>query len=752
MKRWVAACCLALAGPAAGVAATADWFVFEMQPAALSGAPDVAGLNHPLDAASRIVARGSHLFFVGRDGQADRRARLFGVNLSFGANFPDARQATDLARQLRKLGFNAVRLHHLDSLPSDIPDAPISILTPGPFPTFSSSAVARLRGLIGALAAEGIYINLNLHVGYRFRPSVDGLPALDGGAEMPSLTAPIHVYDPRLIAMQQAYARQLIALLGLKDNPALALVEINNESSLLAAWLGPDWQAAIPSAYAPQLRMRWREWLVRKYGSLQEACARWGGCAADDADDFPEPGRQQPLYETGLAQLRAGVARRLSTWFGTGKPGVVGAREQDFMRFLAATDQAYFELLRQVVHDAAGAEVPVTGTQMGYGGLMNADAQPAMDYIDEHFYIAHPDIRGAQDWRIPDLNASDKEFSRLLALALRRDRQRPFVVSEFNLPFPNPRGAEILPLMSAMAALQDWDGLFYFDYSDTPSLPQAPARFALSGDWGRMALAGQSARLFRQPLIAALPLQVDIPVGADARLRWGADRRFDAITHGLIEGLGVQPGWALQGRLGLDLKAGPGAEVSVPRQAASTALTQGDGQVMLQTPDVWAVFGAVGTQRLPGEAAWMQFDAAGTAAAILTALDGQPLAQARHLLLSLGNDTTGTQPGSMPQRPKLRIPYRGQTAFLTLEPDPGGAGPSGDYATRPPAWLRRMPATLGLSARAGRLTVYPLDGQGRRRAPLSASLVSVEQGAARVRVQTGGDASPWYEFVYEDTP
>ena len=43
----------------------------------------------------------------------------------------------------------------------------------------------------------------------------------------------------------------------------------------------------------------------------------------------------------------------------------------------------------------------------------------------------------------------------MLALSLRRDAKRPFVVSEFNQPFPNPRGAEILPLMSAVGALQD---------------------------------------------------------------------------------------------------------------------------------------------------------------------------------------------------------------------------------------------------------------------------------------------------------
>ncbi|MCH3719086.1 hypothetical protein LZB68_08390, partial [Campylobacter lari] len=95
--------------------------------------------------------------------------------------------------------------------------------------------------------------------------------------------------------------------------------------------------------------------------------------------------------------------------------------------------------------------------------------------------------------------------------------------------------------MSAVGALQDWDGLFYFDYSDAQRLPQSPSRFALSGDWGRMALAGQSALLFRQPLLAALPDAIALPVGPQQRLRLGADRRFDAITTGLADGLGAKP-------------------------------------------------------------------------------------------------------------------------------------------------------------------------------------------------------------------
>jgi hypothetical protein len=110
---------------------------------------------------------------------------------------------------------------------------------------------------------------------------------------------------------------------------------------------------------------------------------------------------------------------------------------------------------------------------MSYGGALNYDSQAQMDYIDEHFYIDHPDFPGPawdrNDWRIHDTSAAGGELRQLLNLGLRRDMRKPFVVSEFNQPFPNRQGTEIQPLMAIVAAMQDWDGLFFFDYMDVSS-------------------------------------------------------------------------------------------------------------------------------------------------------------------------------------------------------------------------------------------------------------------------------------------
>ena len=106
----------------------------------LHGPVDFSFLNHPLAASDRAFVRNGHFYTVGSDLAAgtadDLRIRFFGVNLAFGANFPTADDAVRIARRLRRLGINLVRLHHMDSSPDSAtnPSTANSVLTTGPYP------------------------------------------------------------------------------------------------------------------------------------------------------------------------------------------------------------------------------------------------------------------------------------------------------------------------------------------------------------------------------------------------------------------------------------------------------------------------------------------------------------------------------------------------------------------------------------------------------------------------------------------
>jgi len=65
-----------------------------------------------------------------------------------------------------------------------------STLTTAPYPSFNEVSVARLRAFLTTLLERGIYADLNLHVGYQFRPSIDQVPALPGNQSIPAKASP----------------------------------------------------------------------------------------------------------------------------------------------------------------------------------------------------------------------------------------------------------------------------------------------------------------------------------------------------------------------------------------------------------------------------------------------------------------------------------------------------------------------------------------------------------------------------------
>ena len=276
------------AAPGCAQAQTApDYYRFAVDQDHLSGAPDFSFLNAPLTAADRVFVRDGHFYTVGADLEPntgdDRRVRFFGVSFAFGANFPDPDNgdAVRIAKRLRRMGVNLVRLHHMDSEPDPIGDNSEfnSTLTVGPYPSFNTKGLPRLRAFLTALADEGIYVDLNLHVGYPFRPGVDQVPTLPGA--WPDQGKPLQVFYPRMVQLQQQYAQGLIDALNLANDPVLAMVEISNESSIVSSWQQGQLDPVLVGDYRTALESQWNAWLAAKYQTTASLTAAWGTGTAD---------------------------------------------------------------------------------------------------------------------------------------------------------------------------------------------------------------------------------------------------------------------------------------------------------------------------------------------------------------------------------------------------------------------------------------------------------------------------------------
>jgi hypothetical protein len=236
---------------------------------------DVSALNPaPLTEAQRITVRDGHFY-----DQTGRRVRLMGTNIGAGAAFPEQEIAVGLAKRLRKFGINCVRLHHMDS-PWSQPN--LFAFEGGSYgkktDALDERSLARLDWLIYQLKLNGIYVDLNLHVGRQFT-ELDGLPDTD---KLPELGKVTGYFEPTMIERQKLFARQLLGHVnphtGLRyaDEPAVAVIEMTNEDTLLGAAGGIR---DLPEHYRAILRDGWNKYLLAKHGSTDVMLKAWNATA-----------------------------------------------------------------------------------------------------------------------------------------------------------------------------------------------------------------------------------------------------------------------------------------------------------------------------------------------------------------------------------------------------------------------------------------------------------------------------------------
>lgn len=750
------------------------YFTFNIDQDVLQGAPDRSSLNQPLTAADRLFVRDGHFFKVGADLQPgtndDQRVRLYGINLTFSTNFPSPEEAIKLAKRFRKLGFNAVRLHHMDTNPSDATNPPKSALLPGPYPTFNPVALKRLHNFIRVLANEGIYTNINLYVNYAFSHTIDNIPAFDNDNDKKAYGTAVHIYAEKLVERQEQYAKTLLQALELKAFNGLAMVEISNEASLLAAWQNGKWRATTPANYAPELQRMWHTWLISKYGAIDAACKAWGECTRiNNSIPLLSPNDISPvsIVEQWKSRVTTAIDTVLPSTSNTMDPAPLKdnafyKRQYDFLQFLADTDRNYFNRFRTLIHRETDKLVPVTGTQMMYGGVMNFDSHAEMDYIDEHHYLDHPQHPGQSwdyyDWRMRDSTLNEETLRRLLAISYRRDSKKPFVVSEYNMPFPNRQSALIQPVTALIAAMQDWDGLFFYDYADGHTWENAPSSFGLIGEWGKFSLTGQSALLFRQHLQPVLPQAITIPLSKEARLGIESSKDYyNSFNKHLLARYAISPEQALQQRIAMDLTGktiapkGNGVQ-TLPWHAADQTVTfDTSGLLRLNTSQAKGLFGVLPkqpTELMPGMVVTYTDTGRRFVSLLLTALDGKPVPQSDRLLLTITGSTTSTQPGSKPLRPKEIISYQGQKDWWTFEQDGFSSNkPSGSRKGIAPVWMERTQVSMTLPSTMANMIIYPLDGAGQR-LPALDTTSSKSDSQTRIHLQsTASQTTLWYEIV-----
>lgn len=246
---------------------TPGWFAFDMPglDAPAGGVADRSGLT--------VEAAGTRGFVTIRNGHfadgSGARLKLFGTNVTGDSCFPPAETSKRLAVRLRQLGFNCLRLHFMDySWRTG------SIWENNDEGTLSEESLQALDRFIADCAAQGIYIDLNLHVAREY----PGQPRGDGSRTF-RMGKTLDRWYPPYVAMLKNYSAALLNRvnphLGRRyaEEPAIACIEINNENTLIAD-LREDYRQ-LPEPMLEVFTRQWTDWLQQKYKTTATLRTAW---------------------------------------------------------------------------------------------------------------------------------------------------------------------------------------------------------------------------------------------------------------------------------------------------------------------------------------------------------------------------------------------------------------------------------------------------------------------------------------------
>ncbi|GAB4233041.1 MAG: hypothetical protein Kow00109_05660 [Acidobacteriota bacterium] len=251
---------------------------------------------------------------------------------------------------------------------------------------------------------------------------------------------------------------------------------------------------------------------------------------------------------------------------------------RDWIDFLWETERSYWLTMRAHLKETLGSRALIVGTVVG---TSTPHLMALFDVVDSHAYWQHPSFEKAWDfssgWWIRNSSmVGDTGGGTVTGLAMKRVYGKPFMVSEYNHPFPNTFAAEGFPMLALFGALQDWDAVFAYTYSDGKlswSLDRQEGFFDLHRDPVKMISLWHAALLFRRGEFEPWPEWVlaSLPEETEKELLVNAPpwRLVDA------QDAGMPPPAAMLYRTGL--WTGPGAPPQGTLQPSDAQLP-GDGR------------------------------------------------------------------------------------------------------------------------------------------------------------------------------
>lgn len=411
------------------------------------------------------------------------------------------------------------------------------------------------------------------------------------------------------------------------------------------------------------------------------------------------------------------------------------AARADFIDFLWDTEKAYWHGMYRYVKDELGVKSLVTGTQLNYGP---AHIQAGLDFIDSHSYWHHPTFPGrpwdSNDWYVHDAALVNSPGGTLARLAASRVEGKAYTVSEYNHPAPIHYAAEGFPMIAAFGAHQRWDGIYSFAYSHNDRFEprKLESFFDIKGDPSRLVHHPACAAMFVRGDVSPAKETVLVPMSAAAERR-KLHETMSAWTLNAGD-LGCDNHVSLLHALALDLsKDGavpdPKLEKDIRTFVSDTGEIRWDvsetgaGYFTVDAPrtKLFTGFGRGRSFKLGDAALRLGATKLDWATVSMVALDGKDFRSPGRVLIA----ATGLVKNSGAEVEKLgddRITLRNRWG-------------------NEPVLCEGVAADLLLPVAADRVTLYPLDESGNRRAAVPVS----ERGGKAMLQLSPAHKTLWYE-------
>jgi len=460
--------------------------------------------------------------FAGSDGklyfQDGKRGRFWGINVAKGAVFQPPERIDAAIETFARAGFNLVRLHHIDGVTGLLPPE-----RAGTDERLDPEKLAAVDHWIAKCGERGLHVYLDL---LDFRTFAESEGVLEAG-RLGRGAKPYALFNERLIELQMDYARRLLVDhvnpetgLSYAADPTVCMIELCDENGLFRAQKRGQ---ELLSPYWEELTRRWNFWLRATYGdtaALREAWTDWRGHCALRAGESLEDGAVS-LSPDGASQHRLPSPT---------EGGARGAgRMNDLALFFNSLHRDYFMEMKRFLRER-GVRVPISAvTDFECPADLRA-AHDELDFMATNFYYDHPRLRD-NEWRLPMYFVNrnpvgDKGIEAFVpSVGLAALADRPLVVREWGICWPNKfRAAGMLEAL-AYAALQDLDAMILFTYDTRPEARHLDF-FDVSRDPTRWGLVGMGAHVYLRRDVARARRQITVGFSYVDSFFTGADSEF----------------------------------------------------------------------------------------------------------------------------------------------------------------------------------------------------------------------------------